>query len=319
MDWTLAIDRALPRPVRLVLKGVSEVFFMNNAVTGLFFLAGIFVGSWMSGVAALVGTICSTYAAVVFGFPEDSIEAGLFGFNGTLTGIALLLFLKNSPELWLYVVLASIGSTIVLAALMSILGSWNVPASTAPFVSVTWIFLLAVFSFGNLARGTALPLQQLPQLSGTPVHLSLVMGVVGVLKSVAEVMFQDSIYTGILFVIGIAVASGRGAFLAVAGALIGVIVPIFLGANQHLIEMGLYGFNPVLTLMAVGLIFIKPSLKTTVLAILAGVVTVVVQGAIANFLAPAGLPTLTSPYVATMWMFVFAVQISRRWSDAASE
>lgn len=319
MDWTLAIDRALPRPVRLVLKGIAEVFYMDNAVTGIFFLAGFFVSNWISGVAALVGTFCSTYTAVILQLPEEAIDMGLFGFNGTLVGVGLLLFLKPSPMLWLYVVVASIAATIVHAALMNILGKWNVPASTAPFISITWIFLLAVYSFSQLTRGQALPIQQLPNLSGTAVHMTLTLGTVGTLKGVAEVMFQDSIYAGILFLLGIAVASWRAALFALGGAIIGIVVPWFLGVNQHLIVMGLYSFNPVLTLMAVGAVYLKPSLRTTLLAIFAGIVTVPVQGAIANFLTPLGLPTLTSPYVATMWMFVFAVSVSKLWSGTTED
>ncbi|HQU63709.1 MAG TPA: urea transporter [Nitrosomonas sp.] len=35
----------------------------------------------------------------------------------------------------------------------------------------------------------------------------------------------------------------------------------------------------------------------------------------ANFLAPVGLPTLTFPFVLTMWMFLFAASMSKHWSS----
>lgn len=68
--------------------------------------------------------------------------------------------------------------------------------------------------------------------------------------------------------------------------------------------MGLYAFNPVLTMMAVGWVFLKPSSGTAILALLAGVLTVICQ-------APIGLPTLTIPFVLVMWMFLFAASKSK--------
>jgi urea transporter len=134
-------------------------------------------------------------------------------------------------------------------------------------------------------------------------------------QGIAEVMFADSIVGCILFLIGIAIVSLRGAATALAGSVVGVVVPTLLGANQTLIEMGSYGFNPVLTMMAIGWVFLKPSGRTAVLALLAGILTVVCQAGLANFLAPVGLPTLTFPFVLVMWMFLFAAAKSKYWSD----
>lgn len=128
-------------------------------------------------------------------------------------------------------------------------------------------------------------------------------------------MFADSIIVGILFLIGIAITSMRGAMMALMGAIVGVVFPILLGADAGLIKMGLYGFNPVLTMMAVGWVFLKPTTGTALLALLAGILTVICQGALGSFLAPIGLPTLTFPFVLVMWMFLFAASKSKYWSN----
>ena len=116
-------------------------------------------------------------------------------------------------------------------------------------------------------------------------------------------MFADSVIVGVMFLVGIAITSFRGAAMALSGAIVGVITPVLLGADKNLIEMGLYAFNPVLTMMAIGWVFLKPSKKSAVLAFLAGMLTVVCQAGLANFLTPIGLPTLTFPFVLVMWMF----------------
>ncbi|MCE7915304.1 MAG: urea transporter [Nitrosomonas sp. PRO4] len=325
MDWSLSIDKAIPRPLRVIFRGVGQVFFCCNAVTGLVFLIALYVGGITAGLAATVGVISSTVAAYLLGFSEDDIDAGLYGFNGTLVGPCLFLFLENTPQLWLYVVLASILSTVVLAALMRILQPYNIPASTSPFVLTCWMFMVAVYSFDGFSRGPVLPAPAIPaDIAAASVvtteFASLSQDAIeawytAITKGVGEVMFADSIIVGILFLVGIAITSLRGASMALAGAIVGVVIPVCLGADKTLIEMGLYGFNPVLTMMAVGWVFLKPTTGTAILALLAGILTVICQAGLANFLAPIGLPTLTFPFVLVMWMFLFAASKSKYWAS----
>ena len=318
MEWSLAIDKAMPRPLRVILRGVGQVFFCCNAVTGAIFLLALFIGGVTAGAAAAVGVISSTAAAYLLGFSEDDIDAGLYGLNGTLVGPCLFLFLEHSPQLWLYVVLASILSSIVLAALMRILQPYNVPASTSPFVLTCWMFLLAVYAFDSFSRGPVLPPPGIPSVVTGVGMLPADIWFTALTKGVAEVMFADSVIVGILFLTGIAIVSLRGALMAVGGTIVGVVVPLLLGANQGMIEMGLYSFNPVLTMMAVGWVFLKPSARSAMLAVLAGILTVVCQAGLANFLTPIGLPTLTFPFVLVMWMFLFAAGKSKYWSGPAA-
>jgi urea transporter len=318
MEWSLAIDKAMPRPLRVILRGVGQVFFCCNAVTGAIFLLALFIGGVTAGAAAAVGVISSTAAAYLLGFSEDDIDAGLYGFNGTLVGPCLFLFLEHSPQLWLYVVLASILSSVVLAALMRILQPYNVPASTSPFVLTCWMFLLAVYAFDSFSRGPVLPPPGIPSAVTGVGMLPADIWFTALTKGVAEVMFADSVIVGILFLTGIAIVSLRGALMAVGGTIVGVVVPLLLGANQGMIEMGLYSFNPVLTMMAVGWVFLKPSARSAMLAVLAGILTVVCQAGLANFLTPIGLPTLTFPFVLVMWMFLFAAGKSKYWSGPAA-
>lgn len=319
MNWSLTIDKALPRPLRVILRGVGQVFFCCNAVTGLIFLVALFIGSVTAGAAATVGVISSTVAAYLLGFSEDDIDAGLYGFNGTLVGPCLFLFLEHSPQLWLYVVLASILSSIVLAALMRILHPYNVPASTSPFVLTCWMFLVAVYAFDSFSRSPILPPPGIPTVVTGVGAIPAEVWFTALTKGIGEVMFADSVVVGILFLTGIAIVSWRGALMALSGAVVGVIVPMLFGANQNLIEMGLYAFNPVLTMMAVGWVFLKPTGKSAALAILAGILTVVCQAGLASFLTPIGLPTLTFPFVLVMWMFLFAAGKSKYWSDATAK
>ena len=44
-------------------RGIGQVMFQNNALSGLFMLIGIFLNSWQMGILAVCGNIISTLTA----------------------------------------------------------------------------------------------------------------------------------------------------------------------------------------------------------------------------------------------------------------
>jgi urea transporter len=77
-----------------------------------------------------------------------------------------------------------------------------------------------------------------------------------------------------------------------------------MGADPAVVSQGLYGFSPVLTAMAIGVIFLAPSWLVALYALLATIVTVFVQGALDVIVDPLGIPSFTAPYVLTMYLFI---------------
>ena len=76
------------------LRGVGQVCFMNNPVTGLAILIAMFVAEAWLGFAGVLGVVASTATAAAIGMDRGAIRAGLFGFNGVLVGAGLSLFLQ---------------------------------------------------------------------------------------------------------------------------------------------------------------------------------------------------------------------------------
>lgn len=76
-----------------VLRGVGQVMLQNNRYAGLLFVLGLAVASPMFALAAVLGTIVGTATAAWLGVGRGQLRDGLFGFNGALVAIALLVFL----------------------------------------------------------------------------------------------------------------------------------------------------------------------------------------------------------------------------------
>ena len=282
--------------VDTLLRGVGQVMFQNNPLTGLLFLVGIFVNSFKLGGAGLLGLAASTLAAYLLGTDRALIRAGLFGFNGILVGIALAFFFEFDFLLAVYIVLGAAVSTIVMMALINLLTPWDMPALTAPFVLTTWLLLFAVYQFDFLPP-TALiaPLTpepgaavqtELRELATGTGGLTLANLAHGLFRGVGEVMFEDNLLTGVIFLIAILVNSRISALFAVLGSAVALLTALALGGDGFSIYHGLYGFNAVLCAIALGGLFFVLTWKSAIYALLAAVFSVVAFAAIAVLLVP---------------------------------
>jgi urea transporter len=125
---------------------------------------------------------------------------------------------------------------------------------------------------------------------------------------VGQVMFQGSLWTGLLFLIGIAISDVRHAALVLAGSVVGMLVawhhtteatraldPERL-VDRSLLEniaLGLYGYNA--TLAPVALYLWRKSLIPPLLGMMLTV-------PITELVPRLGLPSLTAPFVLATWL-----------------
>jgi len=295
-----------------VLKGIGQVFLQNNSYAGLLFLIGIFCNSILFGAAVLIGTIVSTMTAMSFGANKDQIKAGLFGFNGALVGIALIYFLQPGGLTWAYVIFASACSTVVMAAAIRLLDIWKMPTLTAPFVLTTLCFLLACARLGRLHSTHILPTAGLPVAATVEGIVTASTLFEGFFKGVAQVFFQDNIITGVFFILGLIVSSRRACAMAVLGSVTGLLIAWGLGAAEPSIRSGGFGFNPVLTAVAMGSFFTVLGMASIVYIVLAAIATVITFAAVSAALEPLGMPALTLPFVLVVWVFVLASSLFPR-------
>lgn len=291
------------------LRGTSQVFFIENALTGVLFFAAMayassVTGNWATTIGAAIGVLVATLTARLLECDDPSVSSGLYGFNGVLVGAALPTFIAASPQLWASIVIGAAASTVFTAAFSATLtGKWGIPGSTGPFVLTGWLMVAAAYSFGGLhVTGDA------PKLAGDVAGLTGIPALTDLVaiffRNIAQVYLLGSAVSGVIILAGILIASVPAGIAAAAGSLISMIVAIAMGADPKAVSQGLYGFSPVLTAMAVGVVFLTPSPRVAVYAGLATVMTVFVQGALDVMVAPAGIPSFTAPYVLTMYLFI---------------
>ena len=311
--WEKACQGAWPlRFVDINLRSIGQVMFQDNPLSGLFFFVAIGWGSYavnapQVAIGGLLALVVATMTALWMRVDTAAFNAGLYGFNAYLVGIALTTFLALSPLLWTYVVLGGAVSVIATLAMTNLMKTWGIAALTAPFILITWLLLLSSNAF--LAIPTdALPLSSLiePIAPDAANPLRFTDFLEGVVISVSQVFVKGNGIAALLILIGLAIGSIAAAGYALVAALISVIVAHLLGAESQIITAGLVGFNPILTAIAVGTVFNRPGLRSALLTLLATVLTVLIQGAMVAALTPFAIPTLTASFVLVTWLFLLA-------------
>lgn len=114
--------------------GFGQVMFQASIITGIIFFIGILISSRLSAIYGLAGSIIGVIIGYLISAPTNLINAGIFGFNGVLCGIA---FADSKKYSYLFAAISVIISVFVLYGFLT----FNLIALTAPFVFATWITL----------------------------------------------------------------------------------------------------------------------------------------------------------------------------------
>jgi len=328
-EWAKRADRTPGLDfIDSCLRGVGQVCFMNNPITGLAILVAMFVAEPWLGFAGALGLVVSTATAVVIGMDRGAIRAGLFGFNGVLVGAGLSLFLQPDWDalVMVWIAVGAFFSTILHAALANVfLGAWAVPPFTLAFNFITLIFLIGALNFANGRVGSLIAPAD-AQVTGGGVTSTLrsaadaaasndLEGAMNaIFRGIGQLFFANSVVAGIIIILGIAVCSRIAAGFALVGSTVGMLTGLALGANGVAIYNGLWGFNSFDAALAIGGVFFVLTWRSGLLAVGCAVLAALMFGAFASLFTPWGLPALTLPFCFATLAFVLLKGASSRLS-----
>ncbi|MEN0072739.1 MAG: urea transporter [Paracraurococcus sp.] len=293
------------------LRGIGQVVFQNNPLSGLIILLALFFNSWIYGLICILGVVVATATAVLLRADRGLVRDGLFGFNGALVALALVAFTSAdfrtgavpSAHLTIYIVCAAAMTTVVFQAIATLLAPHKVAALTAPFVLTGWLFLFAVLKFAAIEAGPlAKPVS--PDQYDAAISYALPTWYMGIGNAIGQIFFQDNWISGYLIILGIAVNSRISAGMALIGASGAALVAVVFGGPEGAIRDGLFGYNAALTAIALGGFFLVLTWRSFVYALFGIVVSTWLWASVAIFLEPIGMPVLTSTFVLVTWLML---------------
>lgn len=217
--------------VASLFRGVAQIMLQENVLTGILFLIGIFYGSPVMAGGALLAVFSGTLAAKLFKYNPIEIQQGLYGFSAALVGVALTLFFKPVFWVWIFIVIGSVAATVVQHFFIV----KKTAVFTLPFVVITWIIM---FLFQKV-----LFIEPSPLLVA---ESSIVYNLSYIFHGYGQVIFQSSMFAGVIFFIGVLINSPLAALFGLVGAATAGISSTWLGISTESIGMGLLSYNAVL-------------------------------------------------------------------------
>ncbi|AGF72952.1 urea transporter [Corynebacterium halotolerans] len=278
-------------PVQYVLRGVSQIFFVENSVSGLLILVGLSFMDPRFAVLVMLGSMVQSIGGWFLGLREE-VRHGLMGYNGALVGAAAGLYAGYTHVSVLLTIVGSFACVAVhelTRALFasSVLSRFSLPVSTAPFC------IVAGLTFGAVG--------QLAEPGELSTSTDLAAGVsLGLFNSFSEVLLADGLVCGLLIVAALLLCSPAAAGFGVGGAAVALAVATVVRGGVDETSSGLYGYSAVLVTIALGaLLWTDRSWAVRVLGSFIGVVlTLLIQ----PLLALTPVPVFTWPFLLAMWL-----------------
>ncbi|NRH26895.1 urea transporter [Pseudomonas sp. MS19] len=270
---------------RALLNGFSQIFLQANPRCGLLVLLALCTGAPDLLGGALLGGLCSMLTAQRRGYPAADISQGLYGYNGILLGILITSQFNWSPLNPLLIMFSAGASSLLLAPWMARMRKrrW-LPAFTCPFVLLGWLVL-------QLAD----PLQLEVTANATDLthQLNWPTALSAVARGLGQVIFIDRPLAGICLLLGLLIADRRAALWALIGTSAGLAFALLQGWEQHSALAGLFGYNAVLTAIAVSQVN-----RGACLPVIGIVLALLLQPGFSSL----GLPALTMPFILACWL-----------------
>ncbi len=287
----LAVASPLADFINYTLRGVGQVIFVNNPISGALILLALFIQSPWAGLMGALGVVTSTLTALGLGLDRATIRNGIFGYNGLLVGAALATF--SDPAVgaggWAIAVIVFAALTTVL---MKTVGVWwaktiHTPPLTLPFNIATLLCLALVQALPQpwLRLATATATESTAALDWFQISLSLPVGF-------GQVFLADKFISGLLILLAVALCTPLGALVGLLGGSLGLLAGILVGVAPDTLYAGLWAYNGVLCAMAIGGMFYAPNLRSIGIGAISAFLSGWAGGLLGSIFGMVGLPVL---------------------------
>lgn len=291
------------RHVEALLDSYSEVLFLKGWRLGLAIMAITLLAPNVA-LSGMVAVLAAYGFARFIGMGAAFLESGFYTYNPLLVGLSLGYLFKLTPLTLFFLVAAGIAALILTHGLFS--AGWyylRLPVLSLPFVIVSSVAYLAAGSYTNLYVGSLYP----RSVAAFDTMLPLWLG--GFLRSMGAVFFVPSVLAGALIAVALLARSRILFLLAVGGYYAGTLTLAALGGSPGQAFTNLGAFNFILIAMALGGVYLVPSLHSYLLAFVAVVTSTVLLSASEVFWSRWGVPVLAFPFNLVTLGFLYALKL----------
>ena len=284
-----------------LLRSYSAVLFNSNLWGGALLLLLTFINPNL-GFGGLVSLLSAYIFARLIGFKEDFLRLDYYIYNPLLVGLSLGYLFKLSLLSLLFLATAGILTFLFTYTLSSIFYTYlRLPILSVPFVVVSSIFYLASIKFSQLF------VSNLYSHSPILISLNLPLPAEGYLRSLGAIFFLPYPLPGFIMALLLFFVSRILFFLSLLGYFSGTLTAYLFTGSWYKVFTDTSAFNYILTSMAVGGVFLIPSLRSYKFALTASIVSVPVIEGSKVFWESYGLPVFALPFNVVSLLFLYVL------------
>ena len=304
-----------------VVKSYSIIFFSGNKAFGLLLAAVTFFNP-VAGICGLSAVLLTNFIARAAGFNPVFIEEGVYGFNSLLVGLGLGAAFEPGYTLAAAVVLASFLTLILSVCLGGSLRKYNLPFLTLPFIFAIWIMFLWAGNFTGMKhtdRGIYWMNEMYSYGGAGMVHFfraveesAMPQALAVYFRSLSAIFFQQNVIAGALIAAGLLFFSRIAFSVSALGFFSAYAFYRFLGADAAGLNCQDFGFNFILTAIAMGSYYAVPSLYSYLLVILlvpASAALIAASNAVFGFFS---LPIYSLPFNLIVLSSLYALMLRQK-------
>lgn len=316
------INRTFPSFWQGIFNSYTQIFFSNNQIfAGILFVVSFF--NFPAGLAGLLATVISNFAACLMGLNHAGIKKGYYGFNSLLVGLGLGLFYQPGPAFFVVLVFASILTLLLTLWFEGVIGKYGLPYLSLSFLFGTWMVSLASRQFSTLqiSEQGIFMTNEMFSIGGFSLvssynwfnDLNLPPALHLYFTSLGSIFFQYHLFAGILIAIGLLIYSRVSFVLSIVGFFSAYLYYQIVGADMQQLSYNFIGFNFILTAIAVGGFFIVPSWWSFLWVVLLTPIIAIILTSMQSVFSIMQLSVYSLPFNMVVLLFLYALKFRERY------
>jgi urea transporter len=271
------------------------------------------------GLSGFIAVITALALSELLGYSSNTIRKGLFSFNSLLVGLGISTYFSHGIEVIFLIVIGSAIAFFITIFLMGLLAKYTLPFLSLPFVLAMWLLLLSfpAFSGIELNAEALYPSNMYFKIGGGSLiflmdwlnRVFIDTGFDTYFLSLGAIFFQFNILAGVLIAIGLLIHSRINFLFSLLGFFIAYWFYSFLGIYAGSLNYTYYGFNFILSAIAIGGYFLIPSRQSLQWSLLLIPILVVVTIGSDRLFAFFGLSVFSLPFNVVVLMVLYAFKI----------
>jgi urea transporter len=283
-----------------MLKPYSSILFLNNKYAGLFLLFITFINPSVA-ISGIIAIVVSVAFAHYIDMKETYLSEGFYIYNSLLVGMGIgYIFEPTIVSVALIAVASSL--TFMLSFMLNRLFlTYKIPILSLPFSIVTMFLYLASLKYSGLLSSLV--------NNATIYDIELPLIISGFLKSFGTIFFLPNNIAGLLMITLVLFFSRIIVIMALSGYYFGIFVHSFLIGSFEQALYDPYAFNYILVAIALCGVFLLPTVKNYILALIGVAISVVLTDAIGMLFQYYSIPVFTIPFNITVITFIFVLSV----------